>query len=79
VLVRLTLKGDEAFTWPCASVLGDACWMTTREANSLFPPTGKVVAGEAHEPWQERRGSADMVPSNPKGLGSGSRASGSVL
>jgi type IV secretion system protein VirD4 len=71
LLVRLGLEGDEGFTRPWASVLGDARWMTMREARSLFPPTGKVVVGEAYEPWKERRGSDDMVPSNPRTWGSG--------
>ncbi|MGE0854138.1 MAG: type IV secretory system conjugative DNA transfer family protein [Hyphomicrobiaceae bacterium] len=73
LLVRLIIDGDEAFTRPWASVLGDARWMSMREAKSLFPPTGKVVVGEAYEPWKERRGSDDMVPSNPRTWGSGGR------
>ena len=73
LLVRLVLEGDEAFTRPWAGVLGDARWMTMREAKSLFPPTGKVVVGEAYEPWKERRGSTDMVPSNPRTWGSGGK------
>jgi len=73
VLVRLTLGGDEGFKRPRASVLGDARWMSMREAKSLFPPTGKVVVGEAYEPWKERRGSTDMVPSNPRTWGSGGK------
>jgi type IV secretion system protein VirD4 len=73
LLVRLGLEGDEGFTRPWASVLGDARWMTMREAKSLFPPSGKVVVGEAYEPWKERRGSDDMVPSNPRTWGSGGK------
>ncbi len=73
LLMRRALEGDEAFTRPWASVLGDARWMSMREARSLFPPSGKVVVGEAYEPWKERRGSADMVPSNPRTWGSGGR------
>jgi hypothetical protein len=52
LLVRRALEGDEAFTRPWASVLGDARWMSMREARSLFPPSGKVVVGEAYEPWK---------------------------
>ena len=73
LLVRQIIDGDEAFTRPWAGVVGDARWMTMREAKSLFPPTGKVVVGEAYEPWKERRGSNDMVPSNPRSWGSGVR------
>jgi len=73
LLVRLTLEGDEGFTRPRASVLGDARWMSMREAKSLFPPTGKVVVGEAYGPWKERYGSTDMVPSNPRTWSSGGK------
>ena len=73
LLVRQIIDGDEAFTRPWASVLGDARWMTMREAKSLSPPTGKVVVGEAYEPWKERRGNDDLVPSNPRTWGSGGR------
>ena len=73
LLVRLIIDGDEAFTRPWASVLGDARWMTMREAKALLPPTGKVVVGEAYEPWKARRGSDDMVSSNPRTWGSGDR------
>jgi type IV secretion system protein VirD4 len=73
VLVRQITDGDEAFRRPWAQVLGDARWMTMTEARVLFPRTGKVVLGEAYEPWKERRGSDDMVPSNPRTWGSGGR------
>src|SRR5690606_1950773 len=73
LLVRQIIDGDEAFTRPWASVLGDARWMTMKEAKCLFPPTGKVVVGEAYEPWKERRGSDDMVPSDPRTWGTGGR------
>ena len=73
LLVRQAMDGEEAFTRPWRSVLGDARWMSMRDARSLFPPTGKVVVGEAYEPWKERRGSDDMVPSNPRTWGSGGK------
>ena len=65
LIARLLYDGDEAFTRPWASVLGDARWMTMREAKDLFPPDGKVVIGEAYQPWKERRGTQDLVPGMP--------------
>ena len=64
---------------PGSSVLGDARWMSMRDAKALFPATGKVVIGEAYQPWTERRGTEDMVPGNPRTWGSGGTASGAAL
>jgi type IV secretion system protein VirD4 len=73
IVVRQIIGGDEGFTRPWASVLGDARWMSMRDAKALFPPTGKVVIGEAYQPWTERRGTQDMVPGNPRTWGTGGK------
>ena len=74
VIGHVALAGDDGFQRPWSGVLGDARWLSMRDARQLFPEDGDIVIGEAYRPDIGRRRFQEFLPTDKRTWGRGGQA-----